>query len=150
MRAFIQRVDHASVSIEGKEKRSIGAGLVILLGIEEVDGQEDVQWLAKKMVNLRIFDDEKGVMNRSLLDEHGEVLLVSQFTLHAKTKKGNRPSYIRAAAPEHAIPLYEAMINELESLLEKKIQTGKFGAHMQVQLSNNGPVSIWIDTQNKE
>jgi D-tyrosyl-tRNA(Tyr) deacylase len=150
MRAFIQRVDHASVSIEGKEKRSIGAGLVILLGIEEVDGQEDVQWLAKKMVNLRIFDDEKGVMNRSLLDEHGEVLLVSQFTLHAKTKKGNRPSYIRAAGPEHAIPLYEAMIYELEALLEKKIQTGEFGAHMQVQLSNNGPVSIWIDTQNKE
>jgi D-tyrosyl-tRNA(Tyr) deacylase len=125
MRAFIQRVDHASVSIEGKEKRSIGAGLVILLGIEEVDGQEDVQWLAKKMVNLRIFDDEKGVMNRSLLDEHGEVLLVSQFTLHAKTKKGNRPSYIRAAGPEHAIPLYEAMIYELEALLEKKIQTGE-------------------------
>jgi D-tyrosyl-tRNA(Tyr) deacylase len=150
MRAFIQRVDHASVSIEGKEKRSIGAGLVILLGIEEVDGQEDVQWLAKKMVNLRIFDDEKGVMNRSLLDEHGEVLLVSQFTLHAKTKKGNRPSYIRAAAPKHAIPLYEAMIEELEMLVGRKIQTGEFGAHMEVVLSNNGPVSIWIDTKNKE
>ena len=150
MRAVIQRVSQASVSVEKKVVAKIAAGLLILIGIEEADSPEDVQWLASKIVNLRIFDDENGIMNVSLKASSGDCIVVSQFTLHAMTKKGNRPSYIRAARPEFAIPLYEGFINEMDQLLGKKVATGIFGAAMQVDLSNDGPVTILIDTKNKE
>lgn len=150
MRVVIQRVKKASVHINDALKSEIGAGLLILLGIEEIDSQEDIDWLCKKIVNLRIFDDENGVMNKSILDTGGNILVVSQFTLMASTKKGNRPSYIRAARPEISIPLYEQFCRSLEEMLEKPIYTGEFGADMQVSLVNNGPVTICMDTHNKE
>ncbi len=150
MRIVIQRVAHASVTIEGKVKSSIGRGFMILVGIEEADQTEDVEWLTKKVVNLRVFEDENGVMNRSILDIEGEILLVSQFTLHASYKKGNRPSYIRAAKHEIAIPLYESFIQALSTALGKEIGTGEFGADMKVELLNDGPVTICMDSKNKE
>jgi D-tyrosyl-tRNA(Tyr) deacylase len=150
MRAVIQRVRNANVSIEGKIKAEIDLGLMVLLGIEEADRQEDVEWLSNKIINLRVFNDAKGVMNLSLKEVNGDLLLVSQFTLHASTKKGNRPSYSRASKPELAIPFYEKMITQLEKDLDKKIFTGEFGADMQVSLVNDGPVTIIIDTLNKE
>lgn len=149
MIAVIQRVSESSVKIEGKIKAQIGLGLMILLGIEEADGPEDIEWLSKKIVNLRIFPDENEVMNRSLLDVNGDILLISQFTLHASTKKGNRPSYIKAAKPDVAIPIYEKMISSLEAELGKSIGTGEFGADMKVSLINDGPVTIVMDTKNK-
>lgn len=149
MRVVIQRVSHASVEIAGEKVAKIGKGMLILVGIEESDSQEDVQWLSTKIVNLRIFDDANGVMNLSVKDIDGEILIVSQFTLHAATKKGNRPSYIRAARPETAIPLYEAFIQQTETLLGKKVGTGQFGAMMAVDLCNDGPVTILIDTKEK-
>lgn len=149
MIVVIQRASEASVKIEGEIKASIGNGLMILLGIEEADGQDDIDWLTRKIINLRIFPDEAGVMNKSLLDADGEILLISQFTLHASTKKGNRPSYIKAARPETAIPLYEQMIASLEKELGKPIGTGEFGADMKVSLVNDGPVTIVIDSKNK-
>lgn len=150
MRIVIQRTAHASVTIDGICKSAIGKGMMILIGIEETDGKEDINWLCKKIVNLRIFDDENGVMNKSILDIEGEILVISQFTLHASTKKGNRPSYIRAAKPEIAIPLYEQFCRELSSALGREIGTGEFGADMKVELLNDGPVTICIDTKNKE
>ena len=150
MRVVIQRTGHASVTIDGTCKSAIGKGLLILVGIEAADGQEDIDWLCKTIVNLRIFDDENGVMNRSILDAGGDILVISQFTLHASTKKGNRPSYIHAAKPETAIPLYEQFCRELSSALGKEIGTGEFGADMKVELLNDGPVTICIDTKNKE
>jgi D-tyrosyl-tRNA(Tyr) deacylase len=150
MKAVIQRVSRASVEIEGEIKGAIGNGLLVLLGIEDADNQDDGEWLSNKIVNLRIFNDENGVMNRSVLEVDGNILLVSQFTLHASTKKGNRPSYIRASKPEVAIPIYEKMITQLEAGLGKKIQTGSFGADMKVELLNHGPVTIIIDTKNRE
>lgn len=150
MRIVVQRVSRASVTIDGKINGEIGKGLLVLLGIEEADNQTDADWLAAKLVNLRIFDDENGVMNRSVLDINGEIMVVSQFTLHASTKKGNRPSYIKAARPEQAIPLYEYFCNLLEENTGKNIQTGVFGADMQVSLLNDGPVTIMIDSKNKE
>ncbi len=149
MIAVIQRVSESSVRIDGKVKSEIGIGLLVLLGIEEADGREDIEWLAKKIVNLRICPDEQEVMNKSLLDVGGELLLVSQFTLHASTKKGNRPSYIKAARPEIALPLYEEAITVLEAELGKPIGTGTFGADMKVSLINDGPVTIHMDTKNK-
>lgn len=149
MRVVIQRVSHASVEIAGEKVANIGKGMLILVGIEESDSQEDVQWLSTKIVNLRIFDNANGVMNLSVKDIDGEILIVSQFTLHAATKKGNRPSYIRAARPETAIPLYEAFIQQTETLLGKKVGTGQFGAMMAVDLCNDGPVTILIDTKEK-
>ncbi len=150
MRVVIQRTRHASVSIGGQTKSAIGQGMLILVGIEESDGQEDIDWLCHKIVNLRIFDDENGVMNRSVLDCGGDILVVSQFTLHASTKKGNRPSYIRAARPEISIPLYEQFCRDLGTALGKPVGTGEFGADMQVELLNDGPVTICMDTKNKE
>lgn len=150
MRVLIQRTKHASVTIEGRCKSAIKQGLLVLVGIEDSDGKEDIEWLCKKIVNLRIFDDENGVMNRSVLDIDGEILVVSQFTLHASTKKGNRPSYIRASKPEIAIPLYETFCKELSQSLGKEVGTGEFGADMKVELLNDGPVTIWMDTKNKE
>lgn len=150
MRAIIQRVKSASVSIEGAVMGQIDAGLLILLGITHEDSLDDVSWLVKKIAALRIFDDEQGVMNRSLLDTRGQALVVSQFTLMASYKKGNRPSYIRAAAPEHAIPLYEAFVQELSRAIAQAVPTGQFGADMQVSLINDGPVTIAMDTHNKE
>ena len=150
MKVVIQRVSKASVTIDGNKVASIGSGLLILLGIVEDDTQEDIKWLSGKIINLRIFEDENAVMNRSLLDVNGEIIAVSQFTLHASTKKGNRPSYIRAAKPETAIPLYETFIKQLESDLGKKVQTGQFGADMKVELINDGPVTILIDSKNRE
>lgn len=150
MRAVIQRVSMASVTIEGKITGQIGWGLLVLLGIEDADTAEDIEWLSGKIVNLRIFDDATGVMNESVLDKTGEILLISQFTLHASTKKGNRPSYIKASKPGIAIPLYEKMILQLAADLGKEIQTGVFGADMKVGLLNDGPVTIVIDTKNKE
>ena len=149
MIAVIQRVSESSVTIDGKVKSKIGTGLLVLLGIEEADGKEDLEWLAKKIVNLRIFPDEQEVMNKSLLDVGGELLLVSQFTLHASTKKGNRPSYIKAARPEIALPLYEEAIRVLAVELGKSISTGTFGADMKVSLINDGPVTLLMDTKNK-
>ena len=149
MIAVIQRVSESSVKIDGKIKAQIGLGLMVLLGIEDADGPEDIEWLSKKIVNLRIFPDENEVMNRSLLDVNGDILLISQFTLHASTKKGNRPSYIKAAKPDVAIPIYEKMITALESELGKSIGTGEFGADMKVSLINDGPVTIVMDTKNK-
>ena len=150
MRIVIQRVSHASVSIDGVCKSSIKEGFMILVGIENADTQEDADWLCKKIVNLRVFDDENGVMNKSILDIDGEILLVSQFTLHASYKKGNRPSYIYAAKPDIAIPLYEYFCQALTTALGKEIGTGEFGADMKVELLNNGPVTICMDTKNKE
>lgn len=150
MIAVLQRVTEASCTIEGQLKSKIGPGLLVLLGIEDADDEEDIQWLSKKIINLRIFNDEAGVMNRSLLDESGELLLISQFTLHASTKKGNRPSYIKAAKPPVAIPLYEATIQQLEQDMGKSIKTGVFGADMQIALNNDGPVTIVIDTKDKK
>ncbi len=150
MRALIQRVSHASVTIDNQLKSSIQRGLLVLIGIEDNDTNEDSEWLTSKLVNLRIFDDENGVMNKSLVDISGELLIVSQFTLHAMTAKGNRPSYIRAAKPEVAIPLYETFCNLATQKLGKPVQTGTFGADMQVELLNDGPVTIWIDSKNKE
>lgn len=149
MIVVIQRVSESSVKIEGNVKAQIGLGLMILLGIEEADTQEDIDWLAKKIVNLRIFPDENGVMNRCVLEVGGEILLISQFTLHASTKKGNRPSYIKAAKPDFAIPMYEKMIQVLEAELGKAIGTGEFGADMKVSLVNDGPVTIVIDSKNR-
>jgi D-tyrosyl-tRNA(Tyr) deacylase len=150
MRAVIQRVSRASVSIEGLVKAAIAHGLLVLVGIEDADTPEDIEWLCGKIVNLRIFNDAGGVMNVSVKDAGGDILLVSQFTLHASTKKGNRPSYIRASKPDIAIPLYEQTIKTLTAYLEKPIATGEFGADMKVELSNDGPVTIWFDTKNKE
>ncbi|MCG2617868.1 D-aminoacyl-tRNA deacylase [Terrimonas sp. NA20] len=150
MRAVIQRVKKASVTIEGIQKSAISGGLLVFLGVEDTDTPEDVQWLSGKIINLRVFNDEQGVMNVSVKEHGGEVLLVSQFTLHASTKKGNRPSYIRASKPDHAIPVYEAMIKQLSTDLGKEIGTGSFGADMQVELLNDGPVTILIDTKNRE
>ena len=149
MRTVIQRVQHASVTIDGALKSKIGKGLLILVGIEDRDKQEDIDWLCKKICNLRIFDDENGVMNKSVLDIDGEILVVSQFTLHASTKKGNRPSYIKASKPDFAIPMYEAFCKELGAQSGKDVQTGRFGADMKVDLLNDGPVTILIDTQDK-
>lgn len=149
MRAVIQRVSAASVSIDGVVKSNIQQGLLILLGIEQADTSEDISWLTKKIAQLRIFSDEDGLMNHSLFDVKGEVIVVSQFTLHAKTKKGNRPSYIKAAKPAQAIPLYEEFVRALGQEIGKTVQTGEFGAHMQVSLCNDGPVTIIIDTKNK-
>jgi D-tyrosyl-tRNA(Tyr) deacylase len=150
MKAVIQRVKEASVTIEGRVAGSIEQGLMVLLGIETADTQEDFMWLSNKIVNMRIFDDAAGVMNLSVKEIGGNILLISQFTLHASTKKGNRPSYIAAAKHEIAIPMYEAMIQQLNAEMGALIQTGKFGADMQVALINNGPVTIIIDSKNKE
>lgn len=150
MRAVIQRVSSASVTIDGNKKSAIGAGFLILLGIEQADIKEDADWLCKKIVQLRIFSDDAGLMNNDIMQINGDILLVSQFTLHAAYKKGNRPSFIRAARPEQAIPLYERMIATLSDLLGKPVATGTFGADMKVALVNDGPVTIIMDTQNKE
>jgi D-tyrosyl-tRNA(Tyr) deacylase len=150
MRAVIQRVSKASVKIDGKIHSQIGEGLLVLLGIEDVDSVEDIEWLSGKIVNLRIFNDENGIMNVSVIEKKGEILLVSQFTLHASTRKGNRPSYIRASKPEVAVPLYEKMMGQLSGDLGQPIKTGVFGADMKVELLNDGPVTIVIDTKNKE
>lgn len=150
MKTVTQRVQHASVTIDGQIKSKIGKGLLILVGIEDRDTHEDIEWLAKKITNLRIFDDENGVMNRSCIEIEGEILVVSQFTLQASTKKGNRPSYIKASKPEVAIPMYEAFCKEVGLQLGKPVQTGTFGADMKVELLNDGPVTILIDSQNKE
>ena len=150
MRTLIQRVQHASVTIDGQVKSQIGKGLLVLVGIEDRDTQEDIEWLCKKVANLRIFDDENGVMNRSVVETEGEVMVVSQFTLHASTKKGNRPSYIHASKPDIAIPMYEAFCAEMGLQIGKEVRTGTFGADMKVELVNDGPVTIWIDSQNKE
>ncbi len=150
MRVVIQRVTQASVEIEGEIKGKIGNGLLVLLGIEEADTDEDIEWLCGKIARLRIFDDENGVMNLAITAVDGEVLLISQFTLHASTKKGNRPSYIKAARPETAVPLYEKFKNRLEKSVYKKVETGIFGAYMKVSLINDGPVTIIIDSKNRE
>ncbi len=150
MKAIIQRVSEASVKIEGVVKGEIQKGFMVLLGVGNEDSEEDVAWLAKKIANMRIFEDEEGKMNKSLLDIDGEILLISQFTLHASTKKGNRPSFIEAAKPDLAIPLYEKMISALSSLLSKPIRTGEFGADMKVNLVNDGPVTIVVDTKDKK
>lgn len=150
MRVVIQRVSYSSVTIGKELKSSIDNGLMILLGIEESDTQEDIDWLCRKITALRIFDDENGIMNKSVIDINGDILVVSQFTLMASTKKGNRPSYIRAAKPEISIPLYEKFCEDLSKLLGKPVGTGEFGAEMKVKLLNDGPVTICIDTKNKE
>ena len=150
MRTVIQRVSRASVTIGGQCKSAIGQGMLILLGIEEADTEEDIAWLTRKIVGLRIFDDTEGVMNRSIVQEDGEVLVISQFTLMASYKKGNRPSYIRAAGHGTAIPLYEAFCKALSEALGKPVKTGEFGADMKVELLNDGPVTICMDTKNKE
>ncbi len=150
MRVLIQRVTEASVVINGKEISQIKNGLLVLVGFEETDNIDDIAFLSKKVVNLRIFDDENGVMNKSVMDVDGELLIVSQFTLHASTKKGNRPSYIRAAKPDIAIPLYDQFCRTLSELTNKTVKTGEFGADMKVKLINDGPVTIWIDSKDKE
>ena len=150
MKAVIQRVSHSSVTIDGEKVASIEKGLLILLGIVNEDSQDDINWLAKKISNIRIFGDENNVMNKSLIDMAGNAIVVSQFTLHANTKKGNRPSYIKAAKPDIAIPLYEAFVKQLELELGKQVQTGEFGADMKVELLNDGPVTIIIDTKQKD
>ncbi len=150
MKAVIQRVSQASVTIGNEKVAAIGHGLLVLIGIEDTDAQEDIDWLTAKIVQLRIFNDENGVMNHSVKDVNGDVIVVSQFTLHASTKKGNRPSYIKASKPDIAIPLYEAFVNSMEKSIGKKVQTGQFGADMKVSLVNDGPVTIIIDTKNKE
>ncbi len=150
MRAVIQRVSRASVIVEGALISKINIGMLVLIGIEELDQWADIQWLSRKIANLRIFDDADGIMNRSVLDIDGEVLIVSQFTLHASTKKGNRPSYIKAAKPDIANQMYAQFVGQMEKELQKKVGVGIFGANMQVELVNNGPVTILIDTMNKE
>jgi D-aminoacyl-tRNA deacylase len=150
MKAVIQRVSQASVTIENHIVAAINQGLLVLVGIEDADTEEDIVWLVSKIANLRIFSDENGVMNLSVKESNGEIIVVSQFTLHASTKKGNRPSYIKAAKPETAIPIYENFVSLLEKEIGKKIQTGKFGADMKVALINNGPVTILFNTKNKE
>ena len=150
MRIVIQRVSHASVTIDGEVKSKIGKGYLVLLGVCEEDGQEDVDWLVKKVIGLRVFDDENGVMNRSIMDVGGEILVVSQFTLFASYKKGNRPSWLRAARHEISVPLYERFCDRLSEALGKKVGTGEFGAYMKVELLNDGPVTICMDTKNKE
>ena len=150
MRATIQRVSEASVTIDGNIKSKIALGLLVLAGFEETDTSEDLEWMSNKIVNLRIFNDEGGLMNLSVKDVSGEVIIVSQFTLHASTKKGNRPSYIKASKPEIAIPIYENFVKKLHFEFGKKIQTGVFGANMKVSLVNDGPVTIVIDSKNKE
>lgn len=150
MKAVIQRVTSASVTIENKIVATIQEGLLVLVGIEDIDNQEDIYWLCQKIANLRIFDDENQVMNLSLKEVYGDMIIVSQFTLHAATKKGNRPSYLKAAKPEIALPLYESFITQMELELGKKVKTGQFGANMQVALLNDGPVTIVIDSKNKE
>lgn len=150
MRTVTQRVQHCSVTIDGQLKSNIGNGMLVLVGIEDRDTQEDIEWLCKKIANLRIFDDENGVMNRSVIDTGGEVMVVSQFTLHASTKKGNRPSYIHASKPDFAIPMYESFCAEMGLQIGKNVATGEFGADMKIELLNDGPVTILIDSQNKE
>jgi D-tyrosyl-tRNA(Tyr) deacylase len=150
MKVVIQRVSRASVTIDNNIRGSIGKGLLVLVGIEDADGSDDVNWLCSKIVNLRIFNDEAGVMNVSVKEEGGDILLVSQFTLHASTKKGNRPSYLKASKPPVAVPLYQLMIKTLEQELGRPIPTGEFGADMQVELINDGPVTIIIDSKNRE
>lgn len=150
MRAVIQRVSNASVTINNKVKSSIESGLLVLLGIEDADRDEDIEWLSSKIVNLRIFADENGVMNKSLKEIDGEILIVSQFTLMAQTKKGNRPSYIKASKPDFAIPMYERFCQVTEEIIGKEVKTGEFGSDMKVELLNDGPVTICIDTKNKE
>lgn len=150
MRVVIQRVSRARVIVDGETVGAIENGLLVLLGIEDADGEEDISWLGNKIVQLRIFNDEEGIMNRSLVEAGGDILLVSQFTLHASTKKGNRPSYMRASKQAIAVPLYEKMISQLEVLLARRIQTGQFGADMKIELTNDGPVTIVMDTKNKE
>ncbi len=150
MRVVIQRVAHASVTVDNEITGAIGSGLLILVGIEDSDGEEDIRWLSSKIVGLRIFTDDGGVMNRSVLDTGGDILVVSQFTLHAATKKGARPSYIRAAKPEKAIPVYEEFVAQLSAALGKPVATGIFGADMKVALLNDGPVTIWINTKARE
>lgn len=150
MRTVLQRVSKASVTVDGNVISSIGNGLLVLLGIEDADNKDDIDWLTNKVLNLRIFNDENDVMNRSVLDIEGDIIVVSQFTLHAQTKKGNRPSYIKAAKPDVAIPMYETFVEVLEQKLGKKVGTGIFGADMKVELLNDGPVTITMDTKNKE
>ncbi|WP_338356968.1 D-aminoacyl-tRNA deacylase [Yeosuana marina] len=150
MKVVIQRVSKASITIEGAKVASINAGLLILLGIVDDDTNEDIYWLSNKIVNLRVFEDEQGVMNTSVKDVSGDIIVVSQFTLHASTKKGNRPSYIKAAKPDIAIPLYNSFIKQIETDFGKQVQTGQFGADMKVELLNDGPVTIIIDSKNKE
>lgn len=150
MRALTQRVTEASVTIDNEIYSNINHGLLILLGIEDADTEEDIEWLTKKVSQLRIFNDENDVMNRSVLDVEGECLVVSQFTLHAQTKKGNRPSYIKASKPDFAVPMYEKFVKALEQKVGKPVKTGIFGADMKVALLNDGPVTIWIDSKNKE
>ena len=150
MRTVIQRVSHASVTINGTVKSAIEKGLLVLVGVEDADTEEDIQWLCKKIVGLRVFDDEQGVMNKNIQDAEGDILVISQFTLFASTKKGNRPSYIRAAKPDISIPLYEQFCKELGIALGKPVGTGEFGADMKVELLNDGPVTIGMDTKNKE
>lgn len=150
MRTVLQRVSKASVTVDGKVISSIGKGLLVLLGIEDADNKDDIDWLANKILNLRIFNDEDDVMNRSVADVNGDIIVVSQFTLHALIKKGNRPSYIKAAKPDAAVPMYEEFVQVLEQKLGKKVGTGIFGADMKVELLNDGPVTILIDTKNKE
>lgn len=150
MRAVVQRVSRASVTVDNKVISEIGNGLLVLLGIEDVDDKEDIEWLSNKIANLRIFNDDKDIMNRSVLDVDGDIIVVSQFTLHALTKKGNRPSYIKASKPEIAIPLYENFVSNMQQNLGKKVGTGVFGADMKVDLLNDGPVTIMIDTKRRE
>ncbi|NDV43442.1 D-aminoacyl-tRNA deacylase [Flagellimonas sediminis] len=150
MKTVIQRVSRASVTVDGQVVSSIDLGLLVLLGIEDADGKEDIDWLSQKIVNLRIFNDDDGVMNRSVLDVGGGIIVVSQFTLHALTKKGNRPSYIKASKPDIAIPMYNSFVQKIEQDLGKKVGTGIFGADMKVELLNDGPVTITIDTKNRE
>lgn len=150
MRLVIRRVSKASVTIDGRCKSAIGKGLLILIGIEEADNEDDIKWLTKKVTQLRIFDDELGVMNKSVIDIGGDILIISQFTLMASTKKGNRPSYIKAARPEISVPLYELFCKQIEEEMGKEIGTGKFGADMKIELLNDGPVTICMDSKNKE
>ena len=150
MRAVIQRASRASIKIDGDPGGEIGQGLVVLIGFEDEDQSQDIEWMVKKILNLRIFDDENGVMNRSVMEVEGGLLVVSQFTLHASTRKGNRPSYIKAAKPDKAIPLYEEFLTQLKNTTELQVETGKFGAYMEVELVNDGPVTISMDTKNKE
>ena len=150
MRTVIQRVRHASVTVNGSTTSRIGEGLLLLLGIEDADIEEDIQWLCRKVLGLRIFDDDEGIMNRSIMETGGDIIVVSQFTLMASYKKGNRPSWIRAASHEHAVPMYERFVDALSEGLGKPVGTGVFGAEMQVELVNDGPVTICMDTKNKE
>ncbi|VAW10502.1 D-aminoacyl-tRNA deacylase [hydrothermal vent metagenome] len=150
MRAVVQRVSKASVTVDGKIISKIETGLLILLGVEDADTQDDLEWLSRKVANLRIFNDENGIMNRSVLEIKGDALVISQFTLYASTKKGNRPSYIKAAKPPVAIPLYKQFVKQFERDMGKKVETGIFGADMKVELLNDGPVTIVIDTKNRE